>query len=200
MEPPVGRVVVLRGAPGAQHEFRHCCLRPVIGHVAHDGEPRAAVRAVDERIPEAPVAGVGQLTQAVRTGRGICRHQRPALAARLARCDHEFSRARDPQAFLVSYPLDPGQRGGLLPEQPSGTRRPASALPSTSANTPSASLPSKTAEAQARRQPVNERPEGDRPERRPRPGWRSGRCWPPAQCAAFPLGGVPGAEAGESGW
>ena len=83
-----------RGAPGAQREFRHCCLRPVIGHVAHDGEPRAAIRAVDKRIPEAPVAGVGQLTQAVRAGRGICRHQRTALTARLTRCDHEFGRGR----------------------------------------------------------------------------------------------------------
>ena len=52
------RVVVLAPARGAHRERGHRRQRPVVGDAAHDREARAAVRAVDERVAVAPVAGV----------------------------------------------------------------------------------------------------------------------------------------------
>ena len=56
----------------AHREARHRRQRPVVGDAADDREPRAAVRAVDERVAVAAVGGVEQLAQAVVAGRA-CR-------------------------------------------------------------------------------------------------------------------------------
>ncbi len=58
VEAAVERIVVLRLARGAHLEAGHRRGRPVVGDAAHDREPRAAVRAVDERIAVAAVGGV----------------------------------------------------------------------------------------------------------------------------------------------
>ena len=60
VEAAVGGVVVFGRAPLAHRERRHGRQRPVVGHVADDGEPGPAVGAVDERVPEPPVGRVGR--------------------------------------------------------------------------------------------------------------------------------------------
>ena len=65
VEAPVGRVVVLAGALGAEGEGGHGGVGPVVGEAEGDGEPGPAVGAVDERVPVAAVTGVGQFSQAV---------------------------------------------------------------------------------------------------------------------------------------
>ena len=66
VEAAVARVVVLRAARRAHREARHRRQRAVVGHAADDREARPAVRAVHERVAEAPVGGVEELAQAVR--------------------------------------------------------------------------------------------------------------------------------------
>ena len=81
MEAPVGRRFVLAAAVGAQHEGRHRRVRPVVGQAARDRVARSAVRAVDERIPPAPVFRGEELVQAVRAHGGVGRdggRDRPA--------------------------------------------------------------------------------------------------------------------------
>ena len=113
VEAAVGGVVVLGRAPLAHRERRHRGQRPVVRHVTDDGEPGAAVGAVDERVLVAPVGRVGQLAQAVRAGRGVRRDQgaaQPGLA--FAGRDDKgcgTGRAKSPGGD----PLDPGQRGRL---------------------------------------------------------------------------------------
>ena len=89
VEAPVARVLVLRPAGGAHLEARHRRERTVVGDAAHDREPRPAVRAVDERVAVAAVAGVPQLGQAVRARRGVGRHERVGAAVTLAGDDLE---------------------------------------------------------------------------------------------------------------
>jgi hypothetical protein len=115
VEAAVGRVVVLRPARAAHREPRHRRQGPVVGDPAHDGEPRAAVRAVDERIPEAPVAGIAQLRQAVPARRGISRHQRRGRPAGRPG-DRE---ARVPARLDVdrSHRLDDGERRRLVAQR-----------------------------------------------------------------------------------
>ena len=67
VEAPVARVVVLAAAARAEAEPGHGRRRAVVGETGDDREARPAVRAGDERVPEASVGGVGQVGQAVRT-------------------------------------------------------------------------------------------------------------------------------------
>ncbi|CCB78256.1 protein of unknown function [Streptantibioticus cattleyicolor NRRL 8057 = DSM 46488] len=71
VEPPVRGVGVLGGAPPAHRERRHRGGGAVVGQRGDDGEPRAAVRAGDEGVAVAPVAGGGQLGQAGGARRGV---------------------------------------------------------------------------------------------------------------------------------
>ena len=116
VEPAIGRVVVLRGARRAQGEARHRGQRAVVGNVAHDREPRPAVRAVDERVAEPTVAGVGQLGQAVGAGRAVGRDQRRAASAGLARHNAETDAAAGLDGRRP-HRVDPRQRRRLLLKQ-----------------------------------------------------------------------------------
>ena len=75
VEAAVGRVRVLARARRAHGEGRHGRARAVVGNAARDGEARAAVRAVDERVAEAAVGGVEELREALRAGGGVGRHR-----------------------------------------------------------------------------------------------------------------------------
>ncbi len=75
MEAAVRRVVVFRLAFGAHREFGHGSGRAVVGQPAHDGEARAAVGAVDERVVVAPVLRVEQLFHAGIAGGQVGRNQ-----------------------------------------------------------------------------------------------------------------------------
>ena len=59
---------------------RMVVLRPVVGEAQRDGEARAAVGAVGERIARPAVGGVEQLGEAVVTGRDVGRHEGPDAA------------------------------------------------------------------------------------------------------------------------
>ena len=65
VEPPVRRIVVLRGAGVAQREAPHGRVGPVVGDPHGDGEPGSAVGAIDEGVAGATVRRVPQLGQAV---------------------------------------------------------------------------------------------------------------------------------------
>ncbi len=65
MEAAVERVLVFGGTVRAERETRHGGVGPVVGDVTDDGETRAAVGAVDERVAIAPIGRVEQLAQAV---------------------------------------------------------------------------------------------------------------------------------------
>jgi hypothetical protein len=112
VETPVGRIVVFPGAVLAHRERRHRGERPVIGHVAHDGETGTAVGAVDERIAEPAVGRISQLTQAVPARGGICRDQGVAPAAGVAGYDVKTWFAGRSQR-LGPHLLDDGQRRRL---------------------------------------------------------------------------------------
>ena len=111
MEPAVGGVVVLGRARRAHGERGHGGERPVVGHVPDDGEPRAAVGAVDERVAVAAVVRVGELAQAVGAGRGVGGDQGPARAG----AGPLAAMAKDVSPLGVTAvrgdPLDAGQRG-----------------------------------------------------------------------------------------
>ena len=64
---PVARIVVLRLASRAQAEGAHGGLGAVIRDVLDDGVARAAVGAVGEGVTVAPVSGIGEFAQAIRT-------------------------------------------------------------------------------------------------------------------------------------
>ena len=112
MKPPVPWIPVLLRAGRAHGEPGHRGPGPVVRDVPDDGEPRPAVRAVDERIAEPPVTRVGQLTQAVRARRGVGRHQGLPGPARRAGHDGEGRQAVR-RYRPAPHPVDPGQRRGV---------------------------------------------------------------------------------------
>ena len=61
---------------------RHGSARAVVRDVAHDGETRPAIRAVDEGVAVAAVVGIEHLAQAIGADRDVRRDQRPALPDR----------------------------------------------------------------------------------------------------------------------
>ena len=80
MEAAVERIGVFVGATRAHGEILHGRCGTVVGQRPDDGETRAAVRAVDERITVAAVCGVEQLVQAVVAGGQIGGNQRGLLS------------------------------------------------------------------------------------------------------------------------
>jgi len=80
---PDGRPVL------ATAEGGHGGVRPVVGHVGNDGEPRPAVGAVDERVRIPPVRGVDEFGQAVGAHRAVRGHQGGALRTWCAGGDGE---------------------------------------------------------------------------------------------------------------
>ena len=136
----------------AHREAGHRRQRPVVGHAAHDREPRAAVRAVDERVADSG----GRPGRTARPGSrrrsrvsGATERVRRAARARSAR-------SRSPRSPRRRELLDrrtPSTRasGGASRGQPlEEARRPRRPAPSTSTSTPRSSLSTKPGEAAAR--------------------------------------------------
>ena len=162
VEAAVGGVVVLGRAPLAHGERRHRGQRPVVGHVADDGEPGPAVGAVDERVLVAPVGRVGQLAQAVGAGGGVGGHQgaaQPGLGVAGGDDEFRFRRAtrRDGGG---GDPLDPGQRG-RVPFQPAQELADRGGRPLDLGEYPVEVVADQSGQAQAGRQGVDERAEAD---------------------------------------
>ena len=112
VEAAVGRVVVLRRAGRAHGEPGHGGERPVVGHPPDDGEAWPAVRAVGERIAEAPGGGIADLGPALVAGGHVGGHERHVFATVAALDDNE---ARFPQGGhpVAGQRLDDGQRRRL---------------------------------------------------------------------------------------
>ena len=75
VEAAVARVLVLPPAGRTQREAPHRRPLAVVGQVLDDGEPRAAVGAVGERVVVAPVGRVEQLAPAVVAGGDVRRDE-----------------------------------------------------------------------------------------------------------------------------
>ena len=113
VEAPVAGIVVLRRALAQSGKPAMVVLRPVVGQAKRDGEPGAAVGAVDERVAVAPVGRVEQLGQAVLAHRHVRRHERPAR--RCARLLDDPEARRSPTAATAgSTSVDAGQGWGLV--------------------------------------------------------------------------------------
>src|SRR5262249_291982 len=87
----IQRVVIFRLARTAHSEWRHRRVRTVIGNIAHNREPRPAVRAVDKWIPVTAVLSVEQVQGTVRGSRYILRKQRADGVAALTGDYTEFA-------------------------------------------------------------------------------------------------------------
>ena len=79
VEATVEWIAVFGGAPLAQGEVLHGRAGAIVGQLLDDGEARAAVRAVDERIAIAAVVGVEQFARAIVAGGKVGRHERGLL-------------------------------------------------------------------------------------------------------------------------
>jgi hypothetical protein len=89
VEAAVGRIAVLALTGRAHGEAGHGCARPVVGDARDDGEPRPAIRAVDERVAVAPIRRVEQLGEAVTAGGRVRRDQCVSFPAGVAGRDRE---------------------------------------------------------------------------------------------------------------
>ncbi len=76
VEASIGRILVFPPAVGAHREAGHRRSCAVVGHGAHDGEARAALGAIQERIPVPAVGRVEELAQAVVARCDVCRNRR----------------------------------------------------------------------------------------------------------------------------
>ena len=113
----------------------HRGQRTVVRDAADDGEPRAAVGAVDERVAVAAVGRVEQLAQAVRAGRGV---RRDAASGRPPRGDSRDGEARLPRRRRPARRARARSRasGGASARQPRQEASMPPASPSTSSSTP----------------------------------------------------------------
>ena len=163
VEPPVGRVVVLRARTSAHiGKPAIVVVDPVVGHAGDDREPRPAVRAVDERVAVAAVGRVAQLAQAVGAGRGVRRDERgaPGRARRSAAIVKAASPPAGSRAAVDARSPRPAPAGARA-----ARRRNASTArrrgPRPRSRTPRSSLPTNPASPSSAGQPVHERPEPD---------------------------------------
>ena len=106
---PILNIAILPVTVRAHGKGAHRCLCPVIGHVLYNGEPRAAVGAVDERIAVTPVAGRSQLTQAVVTDAYIRGNERVAEGLRFAAQNSEILVACQIREVLRLHRFDDGK-------------------------------------------------------------------------------------------
>ena len=116
VEAPVGRILVLAPAVGAEREAGHGRLRAVVGQANSDGEPGAAVGAVGEGIAVAAVGRVEQLGQAVIAHGHVRRHERrgPALVLAFDDTKPGVANDRDLGRLDVEHP----RQRRSLPDQP----------------------------------------------------------------------------------
>ena len=110
VEAAIGGIVVLRLAGCAHFEPRHRSLRAVVGNAARDGEARAAVGAVEERIAIAAVAGIEQLAQAIGAGGRVGGNAGADLAARIAGDDAEVLFLVLEECSRMSHGVDARER------------------------------------------------------------------------------------------
>ena len=80
VETAIERIGVFGGATRAHGEILHGRCGAIVGQRPDDGEARAAVRAVDERVAVAAVCGVEQLIQTVVAGGEVGGNQRGLLS------------------------------------------------------------------------------------------------------------------------
>ena len=104
-------VVVLRLAIPAHGEFAHGGEGAVVGHVPDDGEPGAAVGAVEEGVAVAAVGGVVQLPQTVGAGAHVGADQRLPPGKGFAFQNGETLITRQFRQVGALNPGDDGQRG-----------------------------------------------------------------------------------------
>jgi hypothetical protein len=109
MKATVARILVFRAAIGAHGERGHRGARPVIRDAADDREARAAIGAVDERIPVPAVRRVEELLQACVARCGVRRDRRCRLGTVLGRDDRK-ARFATRSHVLDDHLLDCGQR------------------------------------------------------------------------------------------
>src|SRR5919199_846599 len=109
VEAAVGWGVVISLAVGAHLEVCHRGHGPVVGHRAGYGEPRAAVGAVGERIPVAPVCRIEEFLKTLRTGCYVWRDQGAAPDSFPAFLYPEVSLLPDREG-PPGYAFDHGQR------------------------------------------------------------------------------------------
>ena len=112
VEAAVRGILVLARAVPTHGEAGHRGTRPVVRHVTHDREARAAVRAIGERVAEASIVRVEQLAEAVLARGDVGRHQDLALAARRAVQDRELALPEGAQVDVREL-LDHRQRRRL---------------------------------------------------------------------------------------
>ncbi len=85
MEPPRGRIPILRLACRAHREGPHGRPAAVVGQRVDDREPRAAVGAVDEGAAMPSIGGIAQLGKACPAGGDVGEHDGPSRPHRTAR-------------------------------------------------------------------------------------------------------------------
>ena len=115
MKAPVLGVFIFRPAPGAEVEDGHGGVGAIIGHLPDDGEPGAAVGAVGKGILVAPVAGVGDVGQAVVTG-GHVRGDEGLGGGQMAALPNGKPGAALGPGGATHHRVDLGQGRGFLPE------------------------------------------------------------------------------------
>ena len=108
----IARILVLAQARRAHLEAGHGRERPVIRDPADDGEARAAVGAVRERIAKAAVLGIEQLRETVGAGGAVGGDRGARLAVTRALTDDEPDLPRL-RHRLGGHALDVGQRRRL---------------------------------------------------------------------------------------
>ena len=91
MEAPVAWVLILRLAGRAHGEHRHRGERAVVRDLAHDGEARSAIRAVDKGIAKTTVSRIKHLAQAVGANRDVRGDERAYRLASMGGNDLEIA-------------------------------------------------------------------------------------------------------------
>src|SRR5215204_2584892 len=115
VEASVGGILVLAAAVGAHGKARHRSRGPVVRDHAGDGEARAAVRAVGERVTVTPVRGVQKVGQAIVAGCDVRRDEGLPAESLPALLDTELY-VPERRERLPEDGLDHGQGRGVLLE------------------------------------------------------------------------------------
>src|ERR687889_2721637 len=115
VEAAVGGILVLAAAVGAHSKARHRSRGPVVRNRAGDGEARAAVRAIGERVTVTPVRGVQKLGQAIVAGCDVRRDEGLTAESLPAFLDTELY-VPERRERLPEDGLDHGQGRGILLE------------------------------------------------------------------------------------
>src|ERR687894_532785 len=113
VEAAVGGILVLAAAVGAHSKARHRSRGPVVRNRAGDGEARAAVRAIGERVTVTPVRGIQKLDQAIFARSDVRRDERLTTQPIPALLDAELA-VPERRERLPEDGLDHGQGRGVF--------------------------------------------------------------------------------------